>query len=87
MSVVTTEEVFRMAPTLQAIGIDGMSIPDRIALATAIWDSIAAEQHAPLLTEPQRLELERRRAEHIANPDDVTPWEQVQADALARFQQ
>jgi putative addiction module component (TIGR02574 family) len=75
-----------MAPTLQALGIDRMSVEDRIALATAIWDSIAAETHPPLLTEAQRLELDRRLADHAANPDDVTPWEQVKAEALARFQ-
>jgi putative addiction module component (TIGR02574 family) len=76
-----------MAPTLQALGIDRLSIDDRIALATAIWDSIAAEPHPPLLTEPQRLELERRLADHAANPHDVVPWEQIKAEALARFKQ
>ena len=74
-----------MAPILHALGIDRMSVADRIALATAIWDSIAAEPHAPLLTEPQRLELERRLADHAANPDDVVPWELIKAEALARF--
>jgi len=74
-----------MTPTLQALGIDRMSIEDRIILATEIWDSIAAEPHAPLLTEAQRLELERRLADHAANPDDVVPWEQIKAEALARF--
>jgi putative addiction module component (TIGR02574 family) len=75
-----------MAPTLQALGIDRMSVEDRIALATAIWDSIAAQPHPPLLTEAQKQELERRLADHAANPGDVVPWEQVKADALARFQ-
>ena len=75
-----------MAPTLQALGIDRMSIEDRIALVTAIWDSITAEPHPPLLTETQRLELERRLADHAANPEDVILWEQVKAEALARFQ-
>jgi len=75
-----------MAPSLQALGIDRLSIEDRIALAQAIWDSIAAEPHPPLLTEAQRLELEWRLADHEANPTDVVPWEQVKAEALARFQ-
>jgi putative addiction module component (TIGR02574 family) len=75
-----------MAPTLQALGIDRMSVAERIALATAIWDSIAPEPYPPLLTEAQRLELERRLADHAANPKDVVPWEQVKAEALARFQ-
>ncbi len=74
-----------MTPTLQALGIDRMSVEDRIALATAIWDSIAAEPHPSLLTEAQRRELDRRLADHAANSDDVVPWEQVKAEALARF--
>jgi putative addiction module component (TIGR02574 family) len=75
-----------MAPTLQALGIDRLGVEDRIALAIAIWESVAAEPHPPLLTEAQRQELERRLADHAANPDDVVPWEKVKAEALARFQ-
>jgi putative addiction module component (TIGR02574 family) len=74
-----------VAPSLQALGIDRMSVDDRIALATAIRESIAAERHPPLLTEAQRLELDRRLADHAANPDDIVPWKQVKAEALARF--
>ena len=73
-----------MPPTLEALGIDRLSVEDRIALALAIWDSIAAEPHPPLLTEAQRQELQRRLADHEANPDDVVPWERVEAEALAR---
>jgi putative addiction module component (TIGR02574 family) len=75
-----------MAPTLQALGIDRMGVEDRTALAAAIWDSIPAEPHPPLLTEAQRLELERRLADHAANPKDVVPWKQIEAEGLARFQ-
>lgn len=74
-----------MAPTLQALGIDRMSVEDRIALATAIWDRIAAEPHPPLLTEAQRHELEHRLADNALNPDDVVPWEQIRVEARARF--
>lgn len=76
-----------MVPSLEALGINRMSIDDRFALATAIWDSIAVEPHQPLLTEAQRLELHRRLADHAANPNDVVPWEQIKAEAIARFQQ
>ena len=75
-----------MPPSIQALGIDRLSVEDRIALAQAIWDSIAAHPHPPLLTQAQRQELERRLADHEANPDDVVPWEQVKAEALARWQ-
>ncbi len=75
-----------MESTLQALGIDKMTIDERIALATAIWNSIGAEPHSTLLTETQRQELERRVDDHEANPDDVVHWERIKADALARFQ-
>ena len=74
-----------MAPTLQALGIDHMSVEDRISLATAIWDSIEAQPHDPLLSDLQRQELDRRLVAYAANPKDVIPWEQMQSDAIARF--
>jgi putative addiction module component (TIGR02574 family) len=74
-----------MPPTLQAFGIDRMRVEYRIALASAIFDSIAADPHAPLLTEAHRVELKRRMAGHAANSADVVPWEQVKTEALARF--
>ena len=76
-----------MSPTLEALGINRLSIEERLALIQAIWDSIAAEPHPPLLTEAQKQELERRLAAHQADPTDVVPWEQVKAEALAGFQQ
>ena len=75
-----------MPPTLEDLGIDRLSIEDRITLAQAIWDSIPAQPHPPLLTEEQGQELDRRLADHQANPDDVVPWEQIKAEALTRFQ-
>jgi putative addiction module component (TIGR02574 family) len=74
-----------MAPLLKSLGIDQMSVQDRIVLATAIWDSIGVEAHPPLLTEAQRLELQQRLKDHLDNPQDVIPWEQIKAEALARF--
>ena len=66
---------------------DQLNVEERISLVTAIWDSIAEEPYQPLLTEDHRLELERRLADHAANPDDTIPWEVVKAEALARFPQ
>ena len=74
-----------MSPTLEELGISRWSSQQRIALAQEILDSVAAEQPTPTLSEAKRLELQRRLADHAANPDDVVPWEQVEAEALARF--
>lgn len=73
-----------MAPTMKDLGIDKMSIEDRLALVQEIWDSIAAEADQVPLTEVQRKELERRLAAHAADPTNVIPWEEVKARALAR---
>jgi putative addiction module component (TIGR02574 family) len=73
-----------MAPTLQELGIDRLNAEDRLALAEAIWDSVALEMEKAPLTETQRRELERRLADSQARPDAVTPWEEVKARALAK---
>lgn len=70
---------------LQQLGIDRMTIAERIALAQEILDSVAAEQPQPSLSDVKRQELDRRMAEFTANPNDGMPWEQVEAAALARF--
>ncbi len=73
-----------MAPTLQELGIEHLSAEDRLAVAEAIWDSVAQEMEQAPIPEAQRLELERRLADSIARPDAVTPWEEIKARALAR---
>lgn len=74
-----------MATTLEALGIDRLSVDERIALVQQIWDSIAADPDRVPLTEAQRRELERRADDDDAHPDDTIPWEQVKAEALARW--
>lgn len=75
-----------MTSTMNALGIDRLSVEDRLALMHEIWDSIAAEPRDTHLGDAQRDELERRMAEHEQDPQDVVPWGQVKADALSRFQ-
>ncbi len=52
---------------------------DRIEIAVALWESLTdAEREAELALSPeQEAELDRRLAEHIANPDSAIPWEEV----------
>jgi putative addiction module component (TIGR02574 family) len=73
-----------MPPTLESLGLDNLSPEDRLAVADAIWDSVAREIESSPLSEAQRVELERRLADSIANPEAVTPWEVIKARALAR---
>ena len=74
-----------MSPTLKALGIDRLSVGERIALVQEIWDSIAADAERSPLTEEQKQEIDRRLAAHRANPQAAIPWEQVEAEALARL--
>lgn len=68
-----------MAPTMKDLGIDRLSVPDRITLVQEIWDSIAADPESVPLTERLKLELDRRLADLDANPDNVLTWEEIQA--------
>jgi putative addiction module component (TIGR02574 family) len=74
-----------MAVSLKSLGIERLGIEERLALVEELWDSIAADSAAVPLTEAQRAELDRRLAEHEANPDDVVPWDEIKASIAARF--
>jgi putative addiction module component (TIGR02574 family) len=71
-----------MSVSLKSLGIDRLSVADRLNLVEELWDSIAA---ATPLTDAQRAELDRRLADHEANPDDVVSWEEVQSSITARL--
>ena len=57
---------------------------DRADLAMALWDSLTdAERESQLtLTDEQRAELDRRWAEHVANPNSAIPWADVRTKLL-----
>jgi putative addiction module component (TIGR02574 family) len=57
---------------------------DRAELAMALWDSLTdRERETELqLTDEQRVELDRRLAEHVANPGSAIPWADVRAKLL-----
>jgi putative addiction module component (TIGR02574 family) len=76
-----------MSQALQALGIDRLSVEERISLVQEIWESIAAEVDQLPLSDVQRQELDRRLAAHRANPAAAIPFEQVEAEALARLRQ
>ena len=52
---------------------------ERIEIANALWDSLSdAEHDATFVLSPElKAELDRRWAEHVADPDSVMPWEEV----------
>lgn len=62
-----------------------LDIGEQTEPVEAIWDGIVSRGAAPSLTEAQKTELDRRLADHLADPDDVIPWSEVKAAALAKF--
>jgi putative addiction module component (TIGR02574 family) len=76
-----------MSERMRALGIDRMSIEERLALIHEILDSIADEQQEAPLGDDQRSELARRLAASKADPANVIPWEEIKAAALARCKQ
>ncbi len=56
-----------------------LSASDRIEIAMALWDSLAeTDRDAQLAVTPeQEADLDRRLAEHIANPASAIRWNEV----------
>ncbi len=59
--------------------IKSLSLEERIHLVQAIWDSIAAEQIDPDLTDAQKQELDRRINAYDTDPQNVLTWDEVKA--------
>jgi putative addiction module component (TIGR02574 family) len=62
-----------------------LSVEEQLELVEALWDSIVDRNAVPDPTNAQKAELDRRLAEHAANPDDVVPWDEVKDSALTRI--
>jgi len=65
-----------MSPALLAEAAK-LSIPERIELVEAIWDTIAAEPAALPIPKAHREELDRRLKDLADDPDAGSPWEEV----------
>jgi putative addiction module component (TIGR02574 family) len=68
-----------MSTCLKTLGIDQLSIAERILLVEEIWDSIAADAAQVPFTESQKKDLQRRIAAYEANPKAGSSWEDVKA--------
>jgi putative addiction module component (TIGR02574 family) len=78
-SITCERGIHAMSPTLKALGIDQLSVAQRLLLVEEIWDSIADEEADVPLTDAQRLDLQRRVAAYEANPKAGSTWEEVKA--------
>ena len=73
-----------MARLMESLGIDRLSVEERMQLVEEIWDSIAAGSERSPLTNEQKREIDRRLAELDDNPDDVLTWDQVRSEVRLR---
>ena len=51
-----------------------LSVPERIQVVEDIWDSITAVPESVLLSEEQKIELDRRLQAYHQNPNAGSPW-------------
>lgn len=54
-----------------------LSVPERIRLAQALWDSIAEAPEALPLSDRDRAELDRRLEAYYRDPQAGSPWPEV----------
>jgi putative addiction module component (TIGR02574 family) len=64
---------------MKTLGIDQLSVAQRLLLVEEIWDSIDEEASELSLTDVQREDLQRRLAAYEANPKLGSSWEEVKA--------
>ena len=57
----------------------GLSAPERVELAVALWDSLPADSNEPPTTDAQRTELLRRAEAWRRDPAAGSPWADVRA--------
>lgn len=70
-----------MRVSIEALGIDRLSVRERLELIEQIWDSLPERVNPDEVPEWHRAEIAKRRAEAEATPRAGKPWR----EALARF--
>lgn len=66
-----------MSVNIETLGIDRMSVRERLELIEQIWDSLPASVEPHEVPEWHLEELERRRAEADARPGEGRLWRDV----------
>jgi len=75
-----------MSVTFASLGLDSLSLEDKIQLIGELWDDLVAQSTpGAFLSESKAEELRRRENEALAKPDDWVSWDSVEADAMRRI--
>ena len=73
-----------MSTSLESLGIDRLSVPERLDLIEKIWQSLTDVPAADLLSEAQKAEIERRLDRYADDPNAGSSWDDVKARLQAR---
>ncbi|MBW3540010.1 MAG: addiction module protein [Planctomycetes bacterium] len=68
-----------MAVLLKTLGLDRLTVEERIVLVEELWDSIAADGDDLPLTQAQQDDLQRRLDAYRDDPKAGSPWDEVKA--------
>lgn len=68
-----------MSPSAKDLGIDRLSVEDRIRLVEEIWDSIADAVESSEIPQSHKDELDRRLGAMKDDPRAGSTWEEVRA--------
>jgi putative addiction module component (TIGR02574 family) len=66
-----------MPVTLEALGIERLSVRERLELIDQIWDSLPESVELEEVPDWHLVELARRRAEAEARPGEGRPWREA----------
>lgn len=69
-----------MPTTLEALGIDRLSVDDRLRLIELIWDSLPRTLDRGEVPDWHAAEVGKRRADAAARPGEGRPWREVLAE-------
>ncbi len=64
---------------IEELGIDRLSVADRLRLLEELWDSLADALDSMEFPGPLKAELDRRLASLRDNPSAGSTWEEVKA--------
>jgi putative addiction module component (TIGR02574 family) len=73
-----------MSPRLVTLGIDKLTVEERVQLITEIWESLP-ELPPPNLTAEQEAELDRRIRMMDADPTALHIWPEVEERLMRRL--
>lgn len=75
-----------MPSKLQSLGLDRLSVDEKLELIEAIWETIAAEPDKLPVPEEHLVELQRRLDAFAVDGDPGRPAKEVIADVRRRLQ-